>query len=120
MKKKLLTLSLTIGILSAHSAMACTTGQQGIGYTNASTGTATVTITAQNTSQNIYSNVTVNGQNSYYEFCWTSTSDTYMISQTISGSSSYINFTSQDFVNSNYFINVSSNQTSPSWTAMFA
>ncbi len=118
MKKTLVTLCLTMGILGAHSAMACTNGQQGIGYTNASPETASITITDTNTSQKIYSNVTVNGTNAYYEFCWTSTSDNYKITQTISNSSSYITFTSQSFVNSDYFINVTSNQPSPAWTTM--
>ena len=118
MKKILMTLGLTTGIFCSQSAMACATGQQGIGYQNNSTASASVSIVDTTTSNNVFSDTSVN-PTAFYEFCWpTNTTDTYKITQTFSDSTpQYIEFSAQDFKNANYYINVSSNQTNPAWTA---
>lgn len=118
MKKILLTLSLTSGIFCSQSMLACSQGQQGIGYqNNNSTIDAMVTIEDTTTSKAVFSDTTVNA-NAFYEFCWpTNTTDSYKITQTFSKSTAqYIEFSADYFKSKGYYINVSSDQTDPAWT----
>ena len=114
MKKVLMTIGFTLGVLVTQNVLACETGQEGIGYQNNNTSAAaTVSIVNTTTSAAVFTNTTVNA-GSFFEFCWpTNSADTFQITQTFSNTQ-YINYTAEDFKTNNYYINVTSDQAG--WT----
>lgn len=112
--KKVLLLNLALGLVGVEHAIACDYGYEGIGYQSKSSESANVVIVQEsNPSKEI--NATVDAE-AFHEFCWPITDSPYKITQTFASTgSSYQEFTATDFSNSNYYINVNSNDSA--WKA---